>query len=823
MAGKEAMLPAGLIFFEGQESVRQFVIFGSTRIKGQCPKEVFTTSSLQLEYPFLEKEQGEFFRENGKWYFRNLSEEVFTFVAGKNIRRGEAAELYDGAVIRMVNERMLTMVFFDHFVSGRDWRFLNMDDGRHEVSIAVPGTDRQKDMKLSLSYENGRWKMEDLDAAEILHNGIPVQQKVSLRIDDNIEIGENRFVFEGAGLVYGYPVQEGGLSIHIDERSVHKALKKVKLLEDIDLSIDPGELVMILGGSGAGKSTFVHAVTGYEKARASIRRGKLDFYKDYDEVKYQIGFVPQENLIRMEDTVENTVRNAAEMRLPRETGPEERKKRIAAVLETFGLAGKEKERISKLSGGQKKRLSICTEFIASPSLFILDEPDSGLDGAMSRELMKNLKLIACQGKTVLVITHIPDRAADLFDKVVVLAKSPRTQAGQLAFYGGIQEAKDFFGVGSMEDIVRRINSENEGGEGRADEFVEKFREYEAGRGRVPGLEKPQEEAPEEDREPGTLAFPVRKKRKEKHSYRGRLGQILVYLGKQFRLMIGQKNWKFLPMAAAIAFLVVYVMGRDVFQNMEYTKYGSLAMVCICIWNGMFNSIQVVVKERDIIKREHRTGLHISSYLASHMIFQAFLCMMQVVISLVIFKVFGMQFPSAGLFSRYFIVDLFITMFLVTYASDMMALMISCITHSGMTAMTIMPFVLVVQLVFAGGIFPLNRMGAEMIAKYTISSWGIRAVNTVSDVNSMRSIVLTQAVVEMDAEGDQLMIELQRMLEDDEEFRFKIQYFTAGKMQDQQYDHTRENLFRSWEMLLLFAGIYALIGLIFLEMVDRDKR
>ena len=458
VAISEGKLPAaGLVFFEGQEKPRQYVIFHQALIKGQCPMEVFTTSSLQLEYSFLDKEQGEIYSENGSWYYRNLSDEVFTFVAGHHLKKGDSAPLRDGAVLRLVNERMLTAVFFSHYVSGRDWRILNMDDGRHIVNITKKGGE-EEDISMTFQFENGHWSMEEFVAEEVYHNGVPVKDKVKIRIDDTITIGDTRFVFEGSGLVYGYPIQESDLSIRIDERSVHKALRTVKLLEDINLSIEPGNMVLILGGSGAGKSTFVNAVTGYEKAQATIREGDIDYYRDYGQVKHRIGFVPQDNLMRMEDTVGSTIKNAADMRLPREMSSEEKQRRIAAVLETFGLTGREKEMVSKLSGGQKKRLSICMEFVASPSLFILDEPDSGLDGIMATELMENLRLIACQGKIVLVITHAPDRVAHLFDKVIVLAKNSETRVGQLAFYGGIQEARDFFGVDTMENVVKRITA-----------------------------------------------------------------------------------------------------------------------------------------------------------------------------------------------------------------------------------------------------------------------------------------------------------------------------------------------------------------------------
>ena len=108
-------------------------------------------------------------------------------------------------------------------------------------------------------------------------------------------------------------------------------------------------------------------------------------------------------------------------------------------------------------------------------LFILDEPDSGLDGVVARNLFETLRKIADEGKIVIVITHTPDRVIDLFDDVMVLAKDA-TRTGRLAYYGPIKDAYTFFGKQSMEEILLSINQKDEGGEGRADEFVEKYGE-----------------------------------------------------------------------------------------------------------------------------------------------------------------------------------------------------------------------------------------------------------------------------------------------------------------------------------------------------------
>ena len=135
--------------------------------------------------------------------------------------------------------------------------------------------------------------------------------------------------------------------------------------------------------------------------------------------------------------------------------------------------------MAEMVANRKKRLSISIEFISNPSLFILDEPDSGLDGVMARELFQQLRKIADQGKIIIVITHTPDRVIDLFDDVIVLAKDAK-RTGRLAYFGPIEEARTFFGKEKMEEIVKSVNREEEGGEGRADEFILKYAEVQHG-------------------------------------------------------------------------------------------------------------------------------------------------------------------------------------------------------------------------------------------------------------------------------------------------------------------------------------------------------
>ena len=240
------------------------------------------------------------------------------------------------------------------------------------------------------------------------------------------------------------------------------------------------------------------------------------------------------------------------------------------------------------------------------------------------------------------------------------------------------------------------------------------------------------------------------KRTQRHMrirHRGRSLQISICLGKQLRMFVYQNDWKLLPMAALIAGLVGMVIRTRLFLNMEGTLTGAFSLIMVCIWNGFFNSIQVICREREVIKREHRSGMHISSYITAHMIYQAMLCLMQTIITLYITSLVGVKYPAQGMFTRWMIVDFGISLFLITYAADMMSLWISSIARTTTAAMTIMPFVLIFQLVFSGGMFVLPEW-TDYITPLTISNPGLNVVVSQSDYNSQPVIALWDQVTRL---------------------------------------------------------------------------
>ena len=305
---------------------------------------------------------------------------------------------------------------------------------------------------------------------------------------------------------------------------------------------------------------------------------------------------------------------------------------------------------------------------------------------------------------------------------------------------------------------------------------------------------------------------------ENQKHTGRIGQIWIYLGKLFRIFLHERGWKVFPMAAIVSLIVASVC-NNVFVNMEGTQVGALAFACVCIWNGFFNSIQSICKERPIIKREHRAGMHISSYIAAHMIYQAFLCFGQTLIQLGIYKLCGFPFPEAGPVSGNFIVDFGVTLFIITYASDLLALMVSCIVKDTTTAMTVVPFLLILQLIFSGVAFELSGI-TDKISQFMISRWGIRTICTVANFNSLHSISLYAAVNKLTTVKEVSLI--YKYIRNSEMWTI-IGETSTKNMMNTAYEFTASNMWLEWGVLLGMGLLFAIVGTLFLEGIDKDSR
>lgn len=269
-------------------------------------------------------------------------------------------------------------------------------------------------------------------------------------------------------------------------------------------------------------------------------------------------------------------------------------------------------------------------------------------------------------------------------------------------------------------------------------------------------------------------------------------QIPVYTAKNFRLFMNQKDWKFILIAAVISFLVCAIVGKDMFDTYESTKSGFFAIISAAIWIGIFNSIQRICKEHDTIAGEYRSGLHISAYIGSHIIFDFLICMSQAIILMIICCIF-INFPKEGIFLGFSIIEYFITLFLVIWCSDIMGIMISSVASTPNAAMTAMPFVLILQLVMSGVLFDLKGW-AKGVANITFSKWGMSALGSIGDLNSeelpLKMSLVFPNVVRMETES--------------------------------VYDATASNLLAAWGCILLIGISSAVISILSLKIRNRGS-
>ena len=271
-------------------------------------------------------------------------------------------------------------------------------------------------------------------------------------------------------------------------------------------------------------------------------------------------------------------------------------------------------------------------------------------------------------------------------------------------------------------------------------------------------------------------------------------EISIYIKRFLRVFVHEKRYFSIILSTIfMTVLIAWVTGENIFLQYSPTRNGAFALVCACIWIGIFNSIQSICKERATIKEEHRHhGLTFTSYTIAHMLFQALLCLTESLLVLgIIFLMKGSNLLQDGKLPFQTMFAFYITFFLIIYASDIFGLAASAISKNTDFAMTIMPFLLIVQLILSGFVFELEE-NARVLSNITISKWGLNAICIATDINSL------------DIEPDNYIL-----------LSIKDKNFSA-------YDPANSHLLKIWLILLFIVLICGSITRIALNFVNRDK-
>ncbi|MDD2503118.1 MAG: ABC transporter ATP-binding protein [Clostridia bacterium] len=210
----------------------------------------------------------------------------------------------------------------------------------------------------------------------------------------------------------------------------------VKAVDNLNLVIPDGEIFGFLGPNGAGKTTTIKLIAGILNASSgSIQVNGLDIEKDALAAKKQIGFVPDNPNMFLRLKGMEYLNFMADMY---DVSAEERKSRIENLAQRFDMRDVLLDRIQSYSHGMRQKIVIMGVLVHNPSVWVLDEPMTGLDPRSSFQLKEMMREHADSGNTVFFSTHVLDVAEKVCDRVAIINK------GKLAFCGTLEEMKEHF-------------------------------------------------------------------------------------------------------------------------------------------------------------------------------------------------------------------------------------------------------------------------------------------------------------------------------------------------------------------------------------------
>ncbi len=573
--------------------------------------------------------------------------------------------------------------------------------------------------------------IEDLDSA----NGVFVNKEPGVRIElhdgDLIQIGAHILLFKDGQLAHyqsqGMRVDVIGLSQDVKTRS-----GPLRILHDINMTVLPREFIAIVGGSGAGKSTLMNALIGSSPGKGQMQLNGHNFYKEYEHFRAQLGYVPQSDILHTSLTVGKALDYAARLRMSADFSAEERTERIAAVLDVVNMNTDtiRNTRISNLSGGQRKRVSIAAELLADPKLIYLDEATSGLDPGLEKKMMHTLRRMADEGRTVLLITHATDNIVQT-DHVAFLSQ------GRLIYFGPSSETLDFFEVGDFADIYQRIERHGE-------KWQQVFREEKNEQYKKYVLKRQDDKLSASKRELPRIRFGIRDFIRQLTVLTQRA--MVVLSGDWFTLvlmlllfpltatlqlviassdiLIGNLAIIADPVAAAADMVESYMPFADL-NTFIFVMGLEAALV------GMYVPSNELIKERTVYLRERMVNLKVLPYLLSKVIVFTLFAIIQTILYLLVLSI-GVDLPEQGL---YFSapVELFITLFLAMMAGMGIGFVISAISRSSDMAIYMLVILLFFQFFFAGTVFDLRENTAEPLSYLTITRWTLTALGVTIDM------------------------------------------------------------------------------------------
>ena len=726
-------------------------------------------NDIVLKSAFVSRKHGYFQLDgNGCTIFDNMSSNGIII----NGHRIQSKLLLEGDRIKIdrISEAMRegVLLLFGTKKEPVTWRTLSLY-GRNSITI---GRDPSCDVVLDhqsvsrvhafIDEQAGQFILRDNNSLNGVYvNGRRLNGARVLQEKDVIVITNSRLLYSAGTLNYCCFTNGIGLEALDIVKRVRSGRGEKVICNHVTLSIAPCTFTGIIGGSGAGKTTFMNCLSGYNRAtEGRVLINGVDLYDNYDSFKSIIGYVPQQDIIHGNLPLKEMLDYAARLRMPPDTTEAERSARVRDVINTVELTGHEQTMINLLSGGQRKRASIAVELLSDPKLFFLDEPSSGLDPGTEKNLMRTMHSMAQQGITIILITHTIQNI-NLFDKIIFMGKG-----GNLCYYGPPRTAPGFFGVEHLSDAYMLTESQPE-------ELRERFL-------RSGIMDNNQSAAGAADISGQTAPESVTRKLRRIFSHTGtlsiRYAKTLINDRQRMALLLFQP-----PLLSA---LIALTKDGHQFEYRTITMSILFALACSGFWIGVLNAIQEICKENVILKRENMAGLSLFAYVTSKMLILTLLCAIQ---SLLLMGFFSLMIglPEEGVITAPFL-EMLLTTFLTALSATALGLLVSAFFDNPDRALVVAPLLIMPQILFSGILFELEGI-KNTFSYFTTCRWAMKSYGITADLNRLPDLVVLEGGIEQEV-----------------------------RIYKEIFDYTAANMRLGWNSLLLMTVVCYLLAYVLMR-------
>ena len=568
---------------------------------------------------------------------------------------------------------------------------------------------------IEINKKNGCFEIRDLNSQNgTWHRGQPISPKKKILPGDHIIAGNVKILFHSDHLTYYKKNFD-----HLEVLNLGLTKKHKLILHDVSFVVKPGDFVGIIGPSGSGKTTLIKALSAYyHPTSGDIRIYNKSIFQNVPAYRAIVGYVPQDDHVFSDLTIESCLHYAARLRLGRKGLKNEINSNVENILSIFGLADKavRKRMISLLSGGQRKRVNVAVEMLTKPQILFLDEPSAGLDPCNEGRLMKHLRTMTNNGHTVIITTHILYKLS-YFDKVAVIAN------GQLVYYGAPDEIVHFFFTDPAAanqkteiDIFDLLEPEEIVESAKKNQNVQRYREKFIHSSYyneiVSDISTPSDSTAD------SKAFPLLEWIKEIKP--PSLFELVTLTKRHLQIKWCNTNTLMLMLGQAFILVGIILLSQQLPKEQLPGKFYvpislPLLLVLAAIWCGTINSCREISGENHIFIHAKLANLGIFNYIASKLPFLLSISFLQSLI---------LVFPVSFFFDLQ--IDFFRILFSVFGASGtgvFLGLFISSCDAKGDKSVLAVPMLMLPQIIFSGALAP-NFLSEMSIASKAISNWMI---------------------------------------------------------------------------------------------------